>query len=148
MSKDGLKAKSMVRDGMKIEIDVPIPMDDGLTLSADVYRPVAEGRYPVLINYGPYAKGLPFQEAYQARNGTRWTPSTRTCSPDRPTSTRLGGLDPRSGCPTAMSASASIHAARAARRVYWTSGRRGRRRTSTSASNGRRSSPGATAGSG
>ena len=40
MSKDGLKAKSMVRDGMRIDIDVPIPMDDGLVLRADVYRPV------------------------------------------------------------------------------------------------------------
>ncbi len=65
MSKDGLKAKSMVRDGMKIEIDVPIPMDDGLMLRADVYRPVEEGRYPALISYGPYAKGLSFQEAYK-----------------------------------------------------------------------------------
>ena len=65
MSKDGLKAKSMVRDGMKIEIDVPIPMDDGLTLRADVYRPLEDGRYPALISYGPYAKGLSFQEAYK-----------------------------------------------------------------------------------
>ena len=65
MSKDGLKAKSMVRDGMKIDIDVPIPMDDGLVLRADVYRPVEDGRYPALISYGPYAKGLAFQEAYK-----------------------------------------------------------------------------------
>ena len=65
MSKDGLKAKSMVRDGMRIEIDVPIPMDDGLVLRADVYRPVEEGHYPALISYGPYAKGLAFQEAYK-----------------------------------------------------------------------------------
>ena len=65
MSKDGLKAKSMVRDGMKIDIDVPIPMDDGLVLRADVYRPVEDGRYPALISYGPYAKGLSFQEAYK-----------------------------------------------------------------------------------
>jgi len=30
------------RDGMKIEWDVPISMDDGLVLRADVFRPVAE----------------------------------------------------------------------------------------------------------
>jgi hypothetical protein len=47
LSKDGLKAMSMVRDGMWIEIDVPIPMDDGLVLRADVYRPINEA-YPVL----------------------------------------------------------------------------------------------------
>ena len=65
MSKDGLKAKSMVRDGMRIDVDAPIPMDDGLVLRADVYRPIEDGRYPALISYGPYAKGLSFQEAYK-----------------------------------------------------------------------------------
>jgi predicted acyl esterase len=39
-------------------------VDDGLTLRADVYRPEAEGRYPVILTYGPYAKGLSFQEGY------------------------------------------------------------------------------------
>ncbi len=53
-----------VRDGMRIEWDVPIAMDDGLVLRADVFRPVGDGRYPVILTYGPYAKGLPFQEGY------------------------------------------------------------------------------------
>jgi hypothetical protein len=57
-------AKSEIRDGMRVDWDVPIPMDDGLVLRADVYRPVAEGRYPVILSYGPYAKGLAFQEGY------------------------------------------------------------------------------------
>ncbi len=39
--------RSDVRDGMQIEWDVPIRMDDGLVLRADVFRPIAEGRYPV-----------------------------------------------------------------------------------------------------
>ena len=56
--------KSETRDGMRIDWDVPIPMDDGLVLRADVFRPVAEGRYPVLLSYGPYAKGLAFQDGY------------------------------------------------------------------------------------
>ncbi|HZV48415.1 MAG TPA: CocE/NonD family hydrolase, partial [Candidatus Dormibacteraeota bacterium] len=43
---------------MRVEWHVPIPMDDGIVLRADVYRPVAEGRYPVVLTYGPYAKGL------------------------------------------------------------------------------------------
>ena len=55
---------SDIRDGMRIDWDVPITMDDGLVLRADVYRPVADGTYPVLITYGPYAKGLAFQEGY------------------------------------------------------------------------------------
>jgi len=56
--------KSEIRDGMQIDWDVPIPVDDGLVLRADVFRPVGEGRHPVLLTYGPYAKGLPFQEGY------------------------------------------------------------------------------------
>ena len=39
-------------------------MDDGLVLKADVFRPSKEGRYPVILTYGPYAKGLPFQTGY------------------------------------------------------------------------------------
>lgn len=49
---------------MKINWDVPITMDDGIVLRADVYRPIKDGRYPVILTYGPYAKGLPFQEGY------------------------------------------------------------------------------------
>ena len=50
---------------MKIEWDVPIRMDDGLVLRADIYRPEAEGRYPAILSYGPYGKGLAFQEGYK-----------------------------------------------------------------------------------
>jgi predicted acyl esterase len=57
--------KSEVRDGMRIDWDVPVTMDDGLVLRADVYRPVAEGRYPAIVSYGPYGKGLSFQEGYK-----------------------------------------------------------------------------------
>src|SRR5687768_9599400 len=39
-------------------------MDDGIVLRADVFRPIAEGRYPVILTYGPYAKGLAFQDGY------------------------------------------------------------------------------------
>ena len=57
--------ESQIRDGMRIEWDVPIRMDDGLELRADVFRPVAEGRYPVILSYGPYGKGLAFQDGYK-----------------------------------------------------------------------------------
>jgi uncharacterized protein len=52
------------RDGMLVEWDVPIAMDDGVVLRADVFRPGGAGRYPVIMSYGPYAKGLSFQEGY------------------------------------------------------------------------------------
>ena len=54
------------RDGMRIDWDVPVPMDDGILLRADVFRPVKEGNYPVIMSYGPYAKGLAMQEGYKS----------------------------------------------------------------------------------
>jgi uncharacterized protein len=58
--------KSELRDGMRIEWDAPIEMDDGVVLRADVFRPVGDDRYPVILSYGPYAKGLAFQDAYKS----------------------------------------------------------------------------------
>jgi predicted acyl esterase len=55
---------SEVRDGMRIDWDVPIPMNDGIVLRADVFRPDDDGVYPVIMTYGPYAKGLAFQDGY------------------------------------------------------------------------------------
>ena len=57
--------KSEIRDGMCIDWDVPIKMDDGIVLRADVFRPVAPGKYPALVSYGPYGKGLAFQDGYK-----------------------------------------------------------------------------------
>ena len=57
--------KSEIRDGMRIDWDAPIEMDDGVVLRADVFRPAADGQYPVILSYGPYAKGLSFQEGYK-----------------------------------------------------------------------------------
>ena len=59
-----LQKLSEVRDGMRIDWNVPITMDDGLVLRADVFRPVKEGQYPVILSYGPYAKNLAFQDGY------------------------------------------------------------------------------------
>ena len=58
-----------IRDGMRIEWNSPIPMGDGVVLRADVIGPVGDGKYPVILTYGPYAKGLAFQEGYK----TAWT---------------------------------------------------------------------------
>ena len=62
-----VEMRSEVRDGMRILWQVPIKMDDGLVLRADVYRPVEDGRYPVILSYGIYAKGLSFQDGYPAQ---------------------------------------------------------------------------------
>ena len=57
--------KSAIRDAMRIDWDVPITMDDGLVLRADVFRPIADGRYSAIVSYGPYGKGLAFQDGYK-----------------------------------------------------------------------------------
>jgi predicted acyl esterase len=53
-----------IADGMHIEWDLPIPMDDGNVLRADLFRPIGEGRYPVILSMGPYGKGFSFQEGW------------------------------------------------------------------------------------
>jgi predicted acyl esterase len=46
-----MAAKSIEsRDGMTIEWDAAIEMDDGVVLRADVFRPLAEGKYPVILS--------------------------------------------------------------------------------------------------
>jgi uncharacterized protein len=57
--------KTEIRDNMHVEWDAPIEADDGLVLRADVFRPVGDGKYPVILSYGPYAKGLEFKEGYK-----------------------------------------------------------------------------------
>jgi hypothetical protein len=58
--------RSEQRDGMRIDWDVPIEMDDGVKLRADAFRPVQDGKYPVILSYGPYAKGLAMQDGYKS----------------------------------------------------------------------------------
>ena len=42
--------------GVKIDFNQRVPMRDRVELSADVYRPEAPGRYPVILNRTPYTK--------------------------------------------------------------------------------------------
>jgi predicted acyl esterase len=63
------------KDGMHIVWDQPIVMDDGVVLRADVFRPVGDGSYPVIMTYGPYGKGLHFEDGYK----TAWD---RMCAED------------------------------------------------------------------
>src|SRR6187401_1233883 len=71
---------SDTRNGMRIDWDMPIKMDDGLVLRCDIYRPVADGQYPVIMTLGPYGKWLHFEDLYKSQ----WD---RMCAdqPDVPT---------------------------------------------------------------
>ncbi|HTG59555.1 MAG TPA: CocE/NonD family hydrolase, partial [Terriglobia bacterium] len=57
------------RFAVKVERGVAVKMRDGVTLRADVYRPEAEGRFPVLLERTPYnkANGLEFGLKVAAR---------------------------------------------------------------------------------
>lgn len=57
-------ANSQIQDNMRIDWNVAIEMDDGLVLRADIFRPIGNGKYPIILTHGPYAKGLSFQEGY------------------------------------------------------------------------------------
>ena len=52
------------RENMIIEWDVPIEMDDGIILRANIYRPDSDGLFPVIMSHGPYGKDLSWQEGY------------------------------------------------------------------------------------
>jgi predicted acyl esterase len=52
---------------MLVERDVPIPMDDGLELRADVFRPQTSEPVPVVMTLGPYGKGVRYQDGYSAQ---------------------------------------------------------------------------------
>lgn len=57
-------ARHEIADGMAIDWNVPIVMEDGVTLRADIFRPNDDGRYPVILCAGPYGKGLAFQDGF------------------------------------------------------------------------------------
>lgn len=47
---------------LREEIDVEIPMRDGVALRANVFRPEDDGRYPAIMTLGPYPKDLHFAD--------------------------------------------------------------------------------------
>ena len=53
------------RHTMRVETNIPIPMRDGAILRANVYRPEAEGRFPILMTFGPYGKDVPLRQFMQ-----------------------------------------------------------------------------------
>jgi putative CocE/NonD family hydrolase len=53
------------RNDILVDNRVPIPMRDGVILYADVYRPVGDGRHPVLVSRTPYSTER-FPAAFEA----------------------------------------------------------------------------------
>jgi uncharacterized protein len=49
---------------MIIERDVPISTTDGIILRADIFRPDNNVPVPVIMNLGPYGKGVPWKDGY------------------------------------------------------------------------------------
>ncbi len=52
------REKSELRDGMRIDWDMPIKMDDGVVLRCDIFRPADEGKYPVILSLARTASGF------------------------------------------------------------------------------------------
>ena len=50
---------------MLIERDVPITVDDGIVLRADVFRPETAEPAPVIMTMGPYGKGVEYKTGYK-----------------------------------------------------------------------------------
>ncbi len=61
----GSKAEFQVR----IDFNQRVKMSDGVELSADVYRPEAEGRFPVILVRTPYNKGSEFKNQVYLTEG-------------------------------------------------------------------------------
>ena len=130
---------------MQIDWDVPIEMDDGIVLRADIYRPVGEGKFPVILSYGPYAKGLSFQEGYKGNWArlTKAAPEVLQNSSNKYQNWEL--IDPEKWVPDGyVLVRVDLRGAGRSPGIS-TSGRRARRRIFTHASNGPARRAGATA---
>ena len=47
-------------DNIIIERDLPVHMDDGVVMRADVYRPNTNKKVPIVMAGGPYGKGVKY----------------------------------------------------------------------------------------
>lgn len=50
----------IAEDGIECMQDVPVKMRDGVTIYADIYKPVGDGKYPLIISWSFYGK-RPFE---------------------------------------------------------------------------------------
>lgn len=52
------------KDGMIREFNVDLKMSDDIVIRMDIFRPMDNERHPIIMTYGPYGKGLAFQDGY------------------------------------------------------------------------------------
>jgi len=52
----GFNPRTEKAKGMIIERDAAVTMGDGVKIYIDIFRPDKEGKYPVLVSWGPYGK--------------------------------------------------------------------------------------------
>ncbi|MEV7085551.1 CocE/NonD family hydrolase [Streptomyces sp. NPDC093085] len=71
-------------DGMVIEKDVTFDTRDGHTLYCDVFRPDAEGQFPVILSFGVYGKDFHFAERddFEYKNSPHQGPYMNYETPD------------------------------------------------------------------
>ena len=62
-------ATSPTRYEVTIQTGVPVKMRDGVTLIADIYRPKAQGKFPVLLTRTPYNRRDPMTGTFLASHG-------------------------------------------------------------------------------
>ena len=58
MSNDWRERISQPKYGIKTEKNVMVPMQDGVRLAVNIYRPDTEGKFPALLAMGGYGKEL------------------------------------------------------------------------------------------
>ena len=63
--KPARKASAVQLYGLEFDKNVSIPMNDGLVLKANVFRPSATGKFPVIVAMSPYGKDVHFKDAYK-----------------------------------------------------------------------------------
>lgn len=50
---------------LRFRKDVAIPMRDGVSLRANIYMPLEDGQYPVILAHGVYGKDVHFRDAFK-----------------------------------------------------------------------------------
>lgn len=79
--------------GMVCEYDVPVTMRDGVKICVDIFRPLKDGQYPVVLAWAPYGKHAAAEDYYAMLPG---------CGQSKALHSEYGmfeGPDPAHWCP-------------------------------------------------
>jgi predicted acyl esterase len=63
--KSAVKKMSGRLHAVRFEKNIAIPMNDGVVLKANVFRPNSSGKFPVIVAMSPYGKDVHFRDAYK-----------------------------------------------------------------------------------